>query len=402
MSVSIENPFKPGAGHQPPYLAGRSKEQDEIRKLLKQKTVLENVVLTGLRGVGKTVLLETFKPIAQGAKWLWVGQDMSESASITETHLAERIIADLAVLTSSILTRKHKQISMGFNSKDTVSERPIGYHELRTVFETTPGLVSDKLKAVLVYTWNSIPNNSVSGIVFAYDEAQNLADHAKKEQYPLSMLLDVFQSIQRSNIPFLLILTGLPTLFPKLVEARTYAERMFHVVFLTQLNEADSKDAILKPIEDAKSQVEFSPDAVDEIVQMSGGYPYFIQFICKEVFEAWISQINRGDEAGVAREEISRKLDNDFFAGRWSRATDRQRELLQVIASLPNCDYEFTVQEVVEASKKTLTKPFSNSHANQMLSSLSDHGLIYKNRFGKYSFAVPLLGDFIRRQIDDA
>ena len=78
--------------------------------------------------------------------------------------------------------------------------------------------------------------------------------------------------------------------------------------------------------------------------------------------------------------------------------TDRQRELLYVIASLDNCDEEFTVQEIVDVSKTTPTKPFSNSHVNQMLNTLSSQGLVFKNRHGKYSFAVPLLGRFIRRQ----
>ena len=102
----------------------------------------------------------------------------------------------------------------------------------------------------------------------------------------------------------------------------------------------------------------------------------------------------------VPIEEITRKLDSDFFAGRWARATDRQRELLIVIALLKTSDAEFTVQEIAEKSKEILNKPFSPSHANQMLSTLSNNGLIYKNRHGKYSFAVPLLDRFIRRQND--
>ena len=96
--------------------------------------------------------------------------------------------------------------------------------------------------------------------------------------------------------------------------------------------------------------------------------------------------------------EIVRKLDSDFFAGRWARATDRQRQLLTVIAHLHNCDEEFTVQEAVKKSRELLEKPFSSSHVNQMLASLSQAGLVYKNRHGKYSFAVPLLGEFIQRQ----
>jgi Fe2+ or Zn2+ uptake regulation protein len=94
---------------------------------------------------------------------------------------------------------------------------------------------------------------------------------------------------------------------------------------------------------------------------------------------------------------IIRKLDKNFFAGRWAKATDRQRDLLSVIAMLDNCDEEFTVQDIV-IQAKTIANPFSSSLVNQMLSTLTDAGLIYKNRHGKYSFAVPLLGQFILRQ----
>jgi hypothetical protein len=94
---------------------------------------------------------------------------------------------------------------------------------------SAPGLTTDKLKAVLRHVGAMIHGTGIKGIVFAYDEAQNLSDRADNDQFPLSALLDVFQSLQRSpgGLPFLLVLTGLPTLFPKLNETRTYTERMF-------------------------------------------------------------------------------------------------------------------------------------------------------------------------------
>jgi hypothetical protein len=84
------------------------------------------------------------------------------------------------------------------------------------------------MKNILEFVWSVMPQAAISVIISAYDEAQTLADHAEDKQFPLSSLLDVFQSIQRKNIPFTLVLTGLPTLSMKLVEARTYSERMFH------------------------------------------------------------------------------------------------------------------------------------------------------------------------------
>jgi hypothetical protein len=395
--TTFANPFRPGAGHMPPYLAGRQKEKEEFLRLADQHLVLENMVLTGLRGVGKTVLLDTLKPLAIQRGWLWVGADLSESTSISETRVCVRLMADLAPLTSSVVLTQSLP-TIGFSRQRKQVARTLDFDAMNELYTNTPGLVSDKLKAVLEFVWSSLGSQQVKGVIFAYDEAQNLSDHAEAKEYPLSLMLDVFQSIQKKGIPFMLVLVGLPTLFPKLVEARTFAERMFHVVFLKRLNENDSRDAILKPVQDAKCKVKLNEESVHLIVDVSGGYPYFIQFICREVYDAFLQKFHAGEKASVPIHEITRKLDNNFFAGRWARATDRQRELLTVIASLENCDEEFTVQEVSEHSKKLLEKGFSPSHVNQMLAALSEAGLVYKNRHGKYSFAVPLLGRFIQRQ----
>lgn len=395
----FKNPFRPGAGHEPPYLAGRENETREFRRLLGQDTILENMVLTGLRGVGKTVLLDTFKPLAIGDGWLWVGADLSESASVNEQNMATRLLTDLSVVTSGFVIERQELSRVGFGADKTEVERRLNFDTLRAIYEAIPGLTTDKVRGILEIVWNCVQADKRRGIVFAYDEAQNLSDHAAKEQYPLSLLLDVFQSIQRKGIPFMLVLTGLPTLFPKLVETRTFAERMFRVVFLDRLSDSDSRDAILKPVEMAECPVRFTERSVQGICEVSGGYPYFLQFICREVYDVFVQKLAIGEELLVPPNEILRKLDTDFFAGRWSRATDRQRELLGVIAKLPTAGSEFTVQEIVELSQKELAKPFSSSHVNQMLSSLSDAGLIYKNRHGKYSFAVPLLDQFILRQM---
>lgn len=399
--AGFDNPFRPGAGHMPPFLAGRESESDEFLRLLDQKTILTNVVLTGLRGVGKTVLLETLKPKAIKAGWAWVGADLSESTSISEESLARRLLTDIAPLTSDVTIARKEVESIGFQPQVSIEDTRLDYAALETIYRQTPGLVADKIKTVLELVWRCLRTPERRGVVFAYDEAQNMSNHKQKEQYPLSLLLDVFQAIQRRGIPFMLALTGLPTVFPKLVEARTFAERMFHVITLKRLSDRAATDAIVKPIEAAACPVRLSDESVALIVKDSGCYPYFIQFICREVYDSFLQKMRVGVEPSVPQAEIVRKLDNDFFAGRWAKATDRQRDLLAVIANLESCDDEFTVQEVVALSKRLGCKAFSPSHVSQMLVALSNHGLVYKNRHGKYSFAVPLFGQFIRRQTED-
>jgi hypothetical protein len=312
-----------------------------------------------------------------------------------------RLITDLSVITSGIVVNAPPKQTVGFTEMPMMDTQvPLTYEVLLAVYRDAPGLAADKIKAVLEFAWQHLRPQGRDRVIFAYDEAQNLSDNAERDEYPLSVMLDVFQSIQRKGIPFMLVLTGLPTLFPKLVEARTYAERMFHVVTIGRLTEDESRDAILTPLDQENFPIRFSKDSVDMIVEESGGYPYFIQFLCREVYDVWISHVGSTTVPTVPIGPIQLKLDADFFAGRWSKVTDRQRQLLWVIAKLDRGDEEFTILEVVSRSKVLLPKGFSASHASQMLSTLGEQGLIYKNRFGKYTFAVPLLGSFILRTYD--
>jgi hypothetical protein len=203
-------------------------------------------------------------------------------------------------------------------------------------------------------------------------------------------------------VPFLLVLTGLPTLFAKLNEARTYTERMFEVLALDRLSDEDSREAIVRPIAEESCPVSFSDDTIKQIIQMSGGYPYFIQFICKEVFDVWIQKIGSGQSAIVPKQDIIRKLDQRFFSARWDKASDRQRDFMKVIAMRPTAEDEFTVQDIVRTSEDILEKPFKNASAGMMLKTLTELGFVFRNRRGKYSFAVPLLNDFIVRQMGHA
>ena len=394
------NPFRPGPGTSPLYLAGRTKEQDDFQSHLIQNPVLKNVILTGLRGVGKTVLLQTFKPLAQKAGWLWAGNDVSESASLTEDRVARRLVTDLSALLGPIVVKAQDSLPLGFHTQIKEQKIPLKFEDLWKIYEESPGLTEDKIKAVLKAVQGMTAGSNVKGIVFAYDEAQNLGDHAAEKEYPLSILLDVFSSIQRdhSKTPVLLVLTGLPTLFPKLNVARTYTERMFTVMPLGRLSDEETRMAIRKPIEISNSPLSFSDNAVDNICNMSVGYPYFIQYMCKEVFDAWIGRMEHGEAPSVQSDEILTKLDQDFFAPRWDRATPRQQEFMLAISHIESPDKSFTAQEISRISKEVLNKGFSPSHSIQLLGFLTEKGLVYRNTYGQYSFAVPLMAEFIRRQ----
>jgi hypothetical protein len=229
-----------------------------------------------------------------------------------------------------------------------------------------------------------------------------LKDRAEDKQFPLSLLLEIIQFMQRKEIPYILVLTGLPTLVNTLSEARTYSERMFEIITLKQLGHQETRDAILVPIQKEKCPVTFTEHGINEIIRLSSGYPYFIQFYCKETFDSILQQISVGlDKPSVRISDFVRKLDVDFYAARWSRVTDRQRELLVVIAKLATANEEFTAKEISEKSNELLDNPFAPAYVVNSLNKLTAQGLIFKNRRGKYSFAVPLLADYINRSNED-
>lgn len=401
MNGEIRNPYKPGAAHAPPYLAGRSKEREVFRHLLTQDVILQNMVLTGVRGIGKTVLLrEFYKQDAVEAEWLWLENDISESVSLSEEQLLTRLIVDLSFITSGWVVEEHasKQVGFGAGTKTQTVYANSDYWRLFAA--NTGGFVADKLKAILELTWQLMRTHAPKkrGIVFAYDEAQNFSDNAADKQYPLSVLLEVFSYLQSKQIPFMLALTGLPPLHSKMVEARTYSERMFRVVTLQNLNRIDAYDAILKPLKgESKNIIDYFKRNRGVLYDITEGYPYFIQYWCQKLYDAMhYLQDPKVDIVG----EIQELLDEDFFAGRWSQLSDRERDLLFAAAHTMQKKTkakEFAVQDVVKYTKKT-DKPFSSSHANQMLNRLTQKGMVFRNRYGKYMLAVPMLDDYILRQ----
>jgi type II secretory pathway predicted ATPase ExeA len=384
------NPYSPGAGHSPPYLAGREAEVRAFRKYLQQNQVMTNVVLTGLRGTGKTVLMEDrFKPTAQQDGWAWVGSDFSESSFLSEANLCLRLLTDLAVFTSCLSMRSSG--SIGFDTPQR-ERQSLSFDFLAGHFQGQPGLTVDKLKSTLELVWSVAKARRTRGIIFAYDEAQVVQDRAEKEQYPLAVLLETFQSLQRKGARYFLLLTGLPTLFPRLVESRTYAERMFAVQELGRLPPAASREAIETPLQ--KTRWGLSDAAIRQVIENADGYPYFLQFICRETLDHIIAH---PQDQAVPMDAIIRKLDSDFFAGRWESVTNRQRELLYCIAQLGQAE-EFTISEMVDVSKQLKIKPFSAGDVSQILPRLIEKGLLYKNGVGQYCFALPLFAGFIRRR----
>src|ERR1051326_1348968 len=137
----FRNPYTPGAGHMPPHLAGRESQKQEFEKLLQQDRILQNLILSGLRGVGKTVLLEDFKPLAIASGWLWVGTDVSENSTVSEMNLVTRLLTDLSVVTKALIVKTGERRKPGLTSEVEPVFRALDHQALQDIFNRTPGLI---------------------------------------------------------------------------------------------------------------------------------------------------------------------------------------------------------------------------------------------------------------------
>jgi hypothetical protein len=390
------NPFRPGNGLIPPYLAGRIKEIEEFENIfLNQLPIQSNLVLSGLRGVGKTVLLNAFKEKAIRKGWIWAGNDMSASAGVDEHTIGIRLITDIsnALPEISLTFIGASDLKVNF----LVTEKYLTPKVVSAFYDKEPVLEVDKLKHTLELIWDNIKAKA-KGVVIAYDEAQTLVDKPTDKQYPLSMLLEAISHLQRKGIPYLLVLVGLPTLYPNLIACRTYSERMFRQISLSNLSNTDSEDVITKPLEELKESIQIEGEDLVKIVQLSKGNPYFIQFLGKEVYDYYTQQKAIGSKKPkVIYERIFSKLDDDFYQARYDRATEKQKSLLNIISKVKGADEKFAVKDVINASKE-FGQPLKSTAIILMLISLMEIGLVFKNGRGQYSFALPMFAQFLIRK----
>jgi hypothetical protein len=387
----LENPYRPGAGHLPPYLAGRADELQFFKRAIRQNFVSENILITGLRGFGKTVLVEHMRQMVQDEDWLWVGNDLSESSSLTEDRLALRILLDLA----DALTARLAPVDLSnFGLEAGV---PI-YDGLHSLYERSPGLPSDRLKAVLLRAGTLVERCNLRGIILAYDEAQCLSDHAERNEFPLSLLIETVATLQKreGTVPLLLVLSGLPNVLDHLTNTRTYTERMFHVMSLERLSRQDTMVAIAKPLEGLVPPLVITDELVDKVVDLTGGYPYLIQFFGKELIDKTIQNGGVLHVGEFPSEETFERLDSGLFAARWNKTTDKQREFLAILADRGDAyPVDFSAQDVAALSGGH----WNNVQSNQMLLALTDRGILYRTRHGRYSFTVPMSEEMILRRL---
>ncbi|MEC3981902.1 ATP-binding protein [Amycolatopsis sp. H20-H5] len=389
----IRNPFAPGAGQRPPELAGRERELKAFEVVLERVSrgrPERSLMLTGLRGVGKTVLLGELRSMAIRHGW---GAGKIEARPDIELRrplsaALHRAIRDLAVRHRAPdrvedVLGVLKAFALRANKPDA---------KLRDRWQ--PGIDapaaqgradSGDIEIDLVELFTDVAGLAAdvgTGVALLIDEIQDLLPE------DVSALCAACHEISQSGAPLVVVGAGLPHVPAVLSASKSYSERLFRYARIDRLERDDADLAVMAPIEREDAGIE--PEALDALFDASGGYPYFIQAYGKAAWDAAPADPITVKDVQVAAPEAEAELAVGFFGSRYERATPAEREYLQAMAELTQGRDEpaGTADVAVYLGKK----PSSLSPARD---SLMKKGLVFSGERGQIAFTVPHFGHYL-------
>ncbi|MFC5285612.1 AAA family ATPase [Actinokineospora guangxiensis] len=389
----IRNPFAPGAGQRPPELAGREKELaafDVVLERVARGRPERSLVLTGLRGVGKTVLLGELRSMAVRRGW---GAGKIEA----------RPESDLRRPLSAALHRAIRDLAVRHRAPDRVEgvlavlkafalKSNPGEAKLRDRWQ--PGIDvpaaagradSGDIEIDLVELFTDVAELAQdvgTGVAVLIDEMQDVGAE------DVSALCAACHELSQSGAPLVVVGAGLPHLPTLLSASKSYSERLFRYVRIDRLARADADQAVLVPVE--REDAGIAPDALDALFERSGGYPYFIQAYAKAAWDAAPADPITVEDVAVAAPEAESELAVGFFGSRYERATPAEREYLRAMAELTEGRDEGA--STADVAVLLGRKPSSLSPARD---SLIKKGLVYSAERGRIAFTVPHFGKFV-------
>jgi hypothetical protein len=381
----FENPFRPGAGTAPPALVGRDELIAKFRVTVGRAVngrPGKSVMPIGLRGVGKTVLLNAFNEIAED-EGLHVGYIEAPETGDLRNLLAARLRKILLALDrAGKVSRAAKRAlgalrSFNYNLSDGTSIS-LNVDALTGVADS--GDLSDDLTDLLVEAGKAARDRK-TGIVLAIDELQYLSTEE------LGALISAIHRTVQLNLPVVLVGAGLPQLPGLTGNAKSYAERLFEFPQIGSLVAGQARDVLKLPV--LEQGVKFTRQALDFILERTQGYPYFLQEWGYEVWNvADRSPITLSD-VQTAAPIVRRKLDASFFLVRMDRITPAERSYLHAMAELgpgPHRSGDIAARLRVKVESVAPRR-----------SGLIQKGMIYSPAHGDTAFTVPMFDDFLRR-----
>ena len=387
---AIANPFRPGNGVAPPFLAGRDRLLTEFEVFVDERPLHPNWTLTGLRGTGKTVLVNEFAARAERAGWLTLERELSERHRDDE-RFADAIDEDVDALIRRVdlLSGIGQKLEQGWRylRPRRVSFGDVGVEPSYASGNDSP---QDRMRSAFGELDATLTEQRAKGAILFYDEAHLLADDRARERYPLSGLLAAVGAAQRVEPRVRVVLCGLPTLSLNLKRARTYAERMFRHLVVANLERGDAWDAIQRPL--SPTSREIATSVVGDIVEQTAGYPYFLQFfaayVCRSISRPSVSMADyRTLEPALLHE-----LDLAFFDDRFEGATPTEQLILEAMG-----------RNAGQVRLADLRRRLPDLAGHDVLvRRLTDRGLVYRATRGTYDFALPLFRDYLRRRSSNA
>jgi AAA ATPase-like protein len=382
------NPYSAGAGTMPPVLAGRDKDAETFRVLIERLQAGaqgRSLVYSGLRGVGKTVLLLEFEKIAAEQHW--------DTTGVVEIGATTDFRTSISRMTHKLLrglSRKEAvvgRLSQALGVLQAFNITVPGGFKLNLDVSALAGTadtgdIEEDLTELLTEVGRAASAGG-KGVVYLIDEMQNL------EPIAMSAVCMAFHKVAQQRLPVAMVAAGLPALPTQLRSAKPYAERLFEYFPLGRLSEGAARSALVTPA--TRIGASYEAGAAELILDAADGYAYFIQECGRVIWEeAGFSPITRAavDAALPVAREI---LDEEFFDNRVEGATKEERRYMAAMADLGD-GAQHTGQITERAGYKKRT---SSGKARQELIRKS---LIYSPEYGKVDFTVPHFGDFMRRR----
>jgi hypothetical protein len=382
-------------GLEPTYLADRAPQLARFKQYLAGFPGLpRNVRVTGLRGVGKTVLLQHYSRVADEAGWIVVGRECNEHLQ-EEAIFGQGLVEDCrrAVEQSSrALAIRQRSQAAARQALDLLGSFTISLAGVTVAVQTRtrPGRIpplDEQLFTSLRLACESASAANRPGVLLCWDEAHVLRDSANHRQFPLGIFLAALARAQREGLPVMLVVCGLPTLTDNLVRAKSYSERMFQAEELGQLRPPEDLLAFTRPLH--LTGRKFDAEMARAVLQLTGAYPFHIQFVGALLWDAveWPLRITKTD-FDKNRPTILEALDQAFFEARLGRTSATERSILRAMAASGE---SAQIRDVLRLTR------LPNQTAQQLIARLRDKGLIYRPQRGRLAFTVPLFGDYMRR-----
>ncbi|MCW2761681.1 MAG: hypothetical protein JWR85_1882 [Marmoricola sp.] len=396
----IRNPYAPGAGQRPPELAGRDRELRQFEVTLERIAggrPDRSMVLSGLRGVGKTVLLNALRSLAVKRAW-GTGKIEARPDQSLRLPLAQAVHAAVREV-----AHRHRNpdrveevtgVLKAFALRTELKDRKAGPRQHRwqpplDVAATSGRADSGDLELDLIELFTdvaSLGGDLGVGIALFIDEMQDIASAE------LGALCGACHEISQQGAPLLVVGAGLPHLPVALAASKSYAERLFRYVSVDRLPRDMAERAWTLPA--ATEDATYEPRALEELYRLTDGYPYFVQAYGKVTWDVAVDSPIRWDDVMQAAPEAEAELAVGFFGARYDRATPAERDYMTAMADLGEGTQDLPVS-TADVAKLLTRKPQSLSPARD---GLIKKGLVFSGERGTVAFTVPHFGKFLRSQ----